>query len=175
MTRSRSGTASRPRWRDGVRRIPVDAGRSGFGKPSPRGEGAEHREADEVFPDVTHHGNSASAPLDQCRSISLLLEEKVASSARRMRWKGYDHLQRRQYCLPNPTTPHPARRTAAPPSPQGEGIARGNAKISSEAGLAPSGSPAAQFHSTAASFLPKHRTNPRWFYPSGVRSIERRI
>ena len=43
--------------------------------------------------------------------------------------------------------------------------------ISSEAGLAPSGSPAAQFHSAAASFLPKHRTNPRWFYPSGVRRL----
>ena len=88
-TRSRSGTASRLRWRDGVQCITVDAGRSGFGKPSP----------------------------------------------------------------------------------QGEGFARGNAKISSEAGLAPSGSPAAQFHSTAASFLPKHRTNPRWFYPSGVRRL----
>ena len=36
-------------------------------------------------------------------------------------------------------------------------------------------SPTAQFHSAAASFLPQYRTNPRWFYPSGVRSIERRI
>ena len=33
--------------------------------------------------------------------------------------------------------------------------------IRTEAGLAPSGSPAAQFHSAAASFLPEHRTNPR--------------
>ena len=43
--------------------------------------------------------------------------------------------------------------------------------IRTEAGLAPSGSPAAQFLSAAASFLPKHRTNPRWFYPSGVRRL----
>ena len=43
--------------------------------------------------------------------------------------------------------------------------------IRTEAGLAPSGSPAAQFHSAAASFLPKYRTNPRWFYPSGARRL----
>jgi len=34
--------------------------------PSPCREGAEPSEADAVFPDITHHGNSVSAPLDQC-------------------------------------------------------------------------------------------------------------
>lgn len=45
--------------------------------------------------------------------------------------------------------------------------------ITVDAGRSGSGkpSPAAQFHSAAASFLPKHRTNPRWFYPSGVRRL----
>ena len=45
--------------------------------------------------------------------------------------------------------------------------------ITVDAGRSGSGkpSPAAQFHSAAASFLPQHRTNPRWFYPSGVRRL----
>ena len=37
--------------------------------PSPCREGAERSEADAVFPDITHHGNSVSAPLDQCCPI----------------------------------------------------------------------------------------------------------
>ena len=37
--------------------------------PSLCREGAERSEADAVFPDITHHGNSVSAPLDQCCPI----------------------------------------------------------------------------------------------------------
>ncbi len=47
---------------DGVGDIPRLAQRGG-------GEGAERSEADAVFPDITHHGNSVSAPLDQCCPI----------------------------------------------------------------------------------------------------------
>ena len=76
--------------------------------PSPRGEGAEHREADEVFPDVTHHVNSAFAPLDQCRGRfgrNVMAASGTAGDA-----------------SPVQRTPHPSRRAAAPPSPQGEGF-----------------------------------------------------
>ena len=51
---------------------------------------------DAVFPDVTRHGSFISASLGQCHPISLLPKEKVASSARRMRWKRPVSLQRRQ-------------------------------------------------------------------------------
>lgn len=53
---------------------------------------------------------------------SLLLEEKVPNFVRRMRWKGYGYLQRYRSYAAYPPTPHPSRRTAAPPSPQGEGL-----------------------------------------------------
>ena len=58
--------------------------RSGRALPSPRGEGAERSEADEVE-------RSRPPPVPPV-------------------------------VPPNPTTPHPSRRTAAPPSPQGEGL-----------------------------------------------------
>ena len=58
--------------------------RSGRALPSPRGEGAERSEADEVE-------RSRPPPVSPV-------------------------------VPPNPTTPHPARRTAAPPSPQGESL-----------------------------------------------------
>ena len=63
---------------------------------------------------------------------------------------------------------------AAMPSPQGGGIARGRCMISSEAGLAPSGFPAAQFHNAAASHHHNIEQTPDG-KPPGVRSIERRI
>ena len=44
---------------------------------------------------------------------------------------------------------------AAMPSPQGGGIARGRCRISSEAGLAPSGFPAAQIFQNRRSFAPQ--------------------
>ena len=50
---------------------------------------------------------------------------------------------------------HPSRRTAAPPSPQGEGIALRRCVISSEAGLAPSDSPAAQTHIKSCTISPQ--------------------
>ena len=59
--------------------------RSGRALPSPRGEGAERSEADEVE-------RSRPPPVPPV-------------------------------VPPNPTTPHPSRRTAAPPSPQGERLA----------------------------------------------------
>ena len=55
------------------------------------------------------------------RTPSLLLEEKVPNFVRRMRWKGHGFFQRHWWCAVYPTAPHPSRRTAAPPSPQGEG------------------------------------------------------
>lgn len=58
--------------------------RSGHALPSPRGEGAERSEADEVE-------RSRPSPVPPV-------------------------------VPPNPTTPHPSRRTAVPPSPQGEGL-----------------------------------------------------
>ena len=58
--------------------------RSGHALPSPRGEGAERSEADEVE-------RSRPPPVPPV-------------------------------VPPHPTTPHPSRRTAAPPSPQGEGL-----------------------------------------------------
>ena len=75
---------------------------------------------------------------------SLLLEEKVPSAARRMRWKCHGFLQRHRKCAAYPTTPHPSRRTAAPPSPQGEGLKS-----------------AQQFRFCAARSVPPHKPSPR--------------
>ena len=62
----------------------LPAGTAGRALPSPRGEGAERSEADEVE-------RSRPPPVPPV-------------------------------VPPNPTTPHPSRRTAAPPSPQGESL-----------------------------------------------------
>ncbi len=101
----------------------------------------------------------------------LLLEEKVASFVRRMRWKYCGYFQRLRSRAAYPTTPHPSRRAAVPPSPQGEGIAGGRCMISSEAGLAPSGSPAAQKPEEKPARLPSGRriSKPRSFTPTQKR------
>ena len=96
----------------------------------------------------------------------LLLEEKVPNFVRRMRWKCCGHIQCRRWCALYPTTPHPSRRTAAPPSPQGEGLKNAQQILSlqlipSEAGLAPSGSPAALSHNSAATDSPQTATTPQ--------------
>ena len=98
-------------------------------KPSPRGEGAERSEADEVFPDVTHHGNSVFAPLDQCHGRfgrNVMAASGTAGDAspvqrtphpsrrdRRATFPSRGRLesaQRYRPCAVYPTTPHPSRR-----------------------------------------------------------------
>ena len=59
----------------------VVASRDAF---SPR-SGSKPCLPDAVLPDVTRHGSFISAPLDRCRPISLLPEEKMPNFVRRMR------------------------------------------------------------------------------------------
>ena len=116
---------------------------------------------------TAHPGAAVSLPRPdvRCAALDFSLQRKRDPACQKPQNCGEEHEGA------EPASDKVMHRRKAPPSLRGEGIARGNAKISSEAGLAPSGSPAAQFHSTAASFLHKHRTNPRWFYPSGVRRL----
>ena len=108
-------------------------------KPSPCREDGKLCLPDEVFPDVTHHGNFVSATLDQHHGGKVTFSSGAASHAVRI-----------------PRPPHPSRRTAAPPSPHRQR----QCMIASEAGLAPSGPPAALSSRPAAADATTDDDNP---------------
>ena len=104
----------------------LPAGTAGRALPSPRGEGAERSEADEVE-------RSRPPPVPPV-------------------------------VPPNPTTPHPSRRTAAPPSPQGESL--------KSPSLAP---PLLRRFGRSRLYAPSHprRAQPRGQLPAGQTAHER--
>ena len=120
---------------------------------------------------TAHPGAAVSLPRPdvRCAALDFSLQRKRDPACQKPQNCGEEHEGA------EPASDKVMHRRKAPPSLRGEGIARGNAKISSEAGLAPSGSPATQFLSAAAPFHPNIEQTPDGFTHLGFVGLLRKL
>ena len=120
---------------------------------------------------TAHPGAAVSLPRPdvRCAALDFSLQRKRDPACQKSQNCGEEHEGA------EPASDKVMHRRKAPPSLRGEGIARGNAKISSEAGLASSGSPAAQFLSAAAPFHPNIEQTPDGFTHLGFVGLLRKL
>ena len=120
---------------------------------------------------TAHPGAAVSLPRPdvRCAALDFSLQRKRDPACQKPQNCGEEHEGA------EPASDKVMHRRKAPPSLRGEGIARGNAKISSEAGLSSSGSPAAQFLSAAAPFHPNIEKTPDGFTHLGFVGLQRKL